>query len=198
MNSVLDTCVVVGICAGCVFLLYSFCKVVSDVTYECFKADNEETETDNEDENESEEDEQDEEPKEECNKVDFFSDCTEFAKLYCTKTGAKPNADIDVTFITKMVNDELQELKDATDEAEQVDALLDAVYYIFDHLAKTGLDIRPIWKLIHKANMTKFEKGHKREDGKWMKPSDFVPPDDAIREEIFTQRSWTNSKPLEL
>jgi len=91
--------------------------------------------------------------------------------------------------------DELKELDEAKDEAEQVDALLDAVYYIFDHLAKTGLNIRFIWELIHKANMTKFGPGgHKREDGKWCKPKDFVAPDEAIRQEIARQR-WNMGLP---
>jgi len=119
---------------------------------------------------------------------DMFGDCCEFAKLYEEKTGNTSNGHIDVKFITRMVMDELKELEEAKDQAEQVDALLDAVYYILDHLAKTRLDIRPIWSLIHLANMTKFEKGHKDPNSlKWIKPKDFTPPDDDIREEIKSQ-----------
>jgi predicted HAD superfamily Cof-like phosphohydrolase len=120
---------------------------------------------------------------------DFYADCQAFTALYLSKTGKTASGVIDTPFITKMVQDELQELAEAKDEAEQVDALLDATYYILQHLATTGLDIRPIWSAIHNANMSKFERGHMREDGKWMKPSDFVPPDEEIRRIINDQRA---------
>ncbi len=122
---------------------------------------------------------------------DFFGDCQEFSKLYNERTGSHFKGKVDRTFITRMVMDELEELAEAKDEAEEVDALLDATYYILNHLAGTGLNIRPIWKMIHNANMSKFGPGgYKREsDGKWMKSKDFVPPDEAIREEIKKQRN---------
>ena len=93
-------------------------------------------------------------------------------------------------FIERMMMDELAELRDAQDEAEQVDALLDMVYYLLHSIARIGLDANPIWKLIHEANMSKFTLpgGYEREDGKWMKPPEFVSPDDAIRNEIAKQR----------
>lgn len=87
-----------------------------------------------------------------------------------------------------MVLYELNELDEAKDEAEEIDALLDATYYILHHLSGTGLDIRPIWNLIHMANMTKFGPGgYKNKIGKWYKPKDFIPPDDNIRKEIKKQ-----------
>jgi predicted HAD superfamily Cof-like phosphohydrolase len=121
---------------------------------------------------------------------DMFGDCQEFCKLYNERTGSHFKGKIDRNFITQMVMDELQELAEAKDEAEEVDALLDATYYILNHLAGTGLDIRPIWTMIHNANMSKFGPGgYKREsDGKWCKPPDFVHPDDDIRAEVARQR----------
>jgi predicted HAD superfamily Cof-like phosphohydrolase len=127
-------------------------------------------------------------------KTDMFADCLEFANKFNEKTGNHFKGKIDREFITRMVMDELEELKEATDEAEEVDALLDAVYYILNHLAGTGLDIRPIWSRIHKANMEKFGPGgYKREsDGKWMKPPNFQHPDDDIRDMIKKQRKKLN------
>lgn len=126
---------------------------------------------------------------------DMFGDCQEFADRYREKTGKPFGGKIDRQFIKNMVMDELDELMEAKDEAEEVDALLDATYYILDHLAKTGLDIRPIWSRIHQANMEKFGPGgYKREDGKWMKPPDFKSPDDDIRRMIEEQRSISSSK----
>lgn len=129
------------------------------------------------------------------NNVDMFEDCKQFANLYNEKTGGYFNNKIDRKFIRKMVMDELNELDDAKDEAEEVDALLDATYYILNHLAGTGLDIRPIWTEIHNANMRKFGPGgYMNNIGKWCKPKDFVPPDDAIRKIIKSQRSMNNDQ----
>ena len=90
---------------------------------------------------------------------DMFGDCKEFGELYNKRTGNHFSGKINKKFIRQMVLDELDELDEAKDEAEEVDALLDATYYILHHLSGTGLDIRPIWNLIHKANMTKFGPG---------------------------------------
>ena len=121
--------------------------------------------------------------------MDPIGDCEEFTKLYMEKTKKVFSGKIDRAFIRQMVMDELEELMEAKDEAEEVDALLDAVYYIFQHLATTKLDVRPIWRLIHNANMTKFGEGGKMaENGKWLKPPNFVPPDEEIRKEIQMQR----------
>ena len=121
--------------------------------------------------------------------VDFFGDCQAFAAIYCEKTGKKFTGKVRKDYITNMIMDELKELEEAKDEAEEVDALLDIVYYALDHLAKTNLDIRPIWRLIHNANMTKFGPGgYVNEQGKWCKPPNFIPPDDDIRREIAKQR----------
>ena len=128
---------------------------------------------------------------------DMFGDCQEFACLFSERTGNHFSGKIDREFIIKMVNDELEELRQAKDETEEVDALLDAVYYILNHLATTGLDIRPVWKLIHDANMTKFGPGgYKREDGKWCKPPNSVPPDDEIRKVIENQRRLDKNEHL--
>lgn len=123
------------------------------------------------------------------NYPDMFGDCKEFGELYNIRTGKHFKGKIDRKFIRQMVVDELDELDEAKDEAAEVDALLDATYYILHHLSGTGLDIRPIWKLIHLANMKKFGPGgHVNEIGKWVKPSNFVSPDDDIRSEIKNQR----------
>lgn len=126
--------------------------------------------------------------------MSWYDDCVQFTRLMEEKTGKKMEKKIDRAFIMKMVQDEMKELEEAKDMTEEVDALLDTVYYILQHLSRTGLDMNPIWKFIHKANMTKFEKGYMREDGKWMKPDDFQPPDEDIRKEIHKQEKKTMQK----
>jgi hypothetical protein len=194
--------------------------------------------------------------------MSLHKDCADFSALYIQKTGKQPTG-VDLKFLGKMVNDEMEEMRVARSDAEYIDAILDAVYYILEHLGKNQvpvgelwkktckkkssddlnfgvhwfkdvcntkeypkkieeipnlvrdraddmntpedaiqlvytllgalrfyyahLDILPIWTLIHRANMTKFEKGYAREDGKWMKPLDFIPPDAAIEAEIQHQ-----------
>ena len=119
---------------------------------------------------------------------DMFQDCLEFTKLYQEKTGNVQKG-INTEFITRMVQDELQELREAKDQAEQCDALVDIIYYCLQHLTLTDLDIRPLWKMVHQANLTKFRgDGHKDlKTLKWIKPSDFKPPDDDLRDEIRHQ-----------
>ena len=188
---------------------------------------------------------------------EFLKDAKEFGALYLSKVRSSQIA-FNPAFVFHMVQDEMKELEDAKDEAERVDAVLDATYYILDHLGKfafeetvqvlrvsrtgkaqmecnnlesfawfveesirsqskwntdtewsdsvkllvdlaekfvgglyeLGVDPVPVWKLIHQANMTKFGPGgYCREDGKWVKPPNFTPPDDLIRKEIARQRS---------
>ncbi len=119
----------------------------------------------------------------------FFQDCLEFTKRrnQCIKkiTG---QSRIDRAFITQMVKDELQELAEAKNFTEEVDALIDIIYYCLQHLSNTGLQIEPIWNLVHRANMTKFGPGgYLNEIGKWVKPPNFIPPDEDIRKEIEYQ-----------
>mgnify|MGYP001584899075 CR=1 FL=1 len=59
---------------------------------------------------------------------------------------------------------------------ESADALGDLLYVIFGTAVEFGLDMEPIFDEIHRSNMAK-EGGHRREDGKWMKPADWTPPD---------------------
>jgi len=120
----------------------------------------------------------------------LLSDVEEFTAAYCDKTQKPRLKTIDKAFIAQMVADELEELRQAKDEAEEVDALLDICYYCLQHLSMAQLDVAPFWKLVHDANMTKFGPGgYRREsDGKWCKPDNFVPPDDAIRAELQRQR----------
>lgn len=192
-----------------------------------------------------------------------FQDCVLFTQRMKEKANKEFSGSIEVEFINRMIADELNELKEAKDDAEIVDAMLDISYYILQHLSTTtidvetewktkykialefdvlktkflhvcntnsfflakdrevfqvlinlhlpiikgselnslltilnvcltfpytkGVNIKPVWALIHNANMTKFGPGGRLENGKWMKPSSFVPPDDDIRKEIKTQ-----------
>lgn len=89
----------------------------------------------------------------------------------------------------RLLREEMQELEEAVeakDFAKAIDALGDIDYIASGTGTEWGVDLDPIFDLIHEANMNKFaEGGHQREDGKWMKPPDWVEPD--IQGEIDRQ-----------
>jgi len=131
--------------------------------------------------------------------TDLLADVAEFTEQYCLKTGRSFSHRINREYIAQMITDELEELRVARDEAEEIDALLDICYYCLQHLSMVNLNTGRFWRLIHAANMQKFGPGgYRREsDGKWCKPPGFVPPDDEIRAELARQRNQTPSNHLD-
>jgi predicted HAD superfamily Cof-like phosphohydrolase len=80
--------------------------------------------------------------------------------------------------------------------AEQADAMVDAMYYMYDVGARTGINLDSIFDVVHKANMDKRDpatgKFIKREDGKILKPEGWKEPD--IMQEVarqMAQGAWS-------
>lgn len=63
--------------------------------------------------------------------------------------------------------------------ANQADAIVDFSYYGLNVAAAHGIQMDPIFRLVHQANMTKVEYTISRRgtDGKILKPPGFQPPD---------------------
>lgn len=61
--------------------------------------------------------------------------------------------------------------------------LADVVYVAYGSALIAGIDLDAALAEVHRANMHKVRAGIRREDGKIVKPPDFVPPDltEAIR-----------------
>ncbi|MFT5201738.1 MAG: putative HAD superfamily Cof-like phosphohydrolase [Candidatus Aldehydirespiratoraceae bacterium] len=100
-----------------------------------------------------------------------------------------------VEFIAEMVNDELQELREATDLVEQADALVDAIYYICDTAVRHGMNLDRVFEVVHGANMQKVVDGRviRRDDGKIMKPEGWQDPAPLLLDELGRQQrdgSW--------
>ena len=100
-----------------------------------------------------------------------------------------------ISFIRRMVNDELDELEEAIDITEQADALVDAIYYICDTAVRHGMNLDPLFKIVHRANMQKVVDGKvlRRDDGKIMKPECWKDPAPFLNEEVANQQeagSW--------
>ena len=95
----------------------------------------------------------------------------------------------------EMVNDELDELEEATNTIEQADALVDAIYYICDTAVRHGMNLDPLFSIVHRANMQKVVDGKviRREDGKILKPEGWEDPEPYLRREMENQEkngSW--------
>ena len=95
-----------------------------------------------------------------------------------------------IAFIRKMVNDELDELEEAKSITEQADALVDAIYYICDFAATHGINLDPLFEIVHGANMKKVVDGKviRREDGKILKPEGWQDPGPMLEAEIDRQQ----------
>lgn len=96
----------------------------------------------------------------------------------------------DIAFIREMVNDELDELMVAQTVTEQADALVDAIYYICDCAVRNGINLDPLFDIVHNANMQKVVNGkviRREEDGKILKPKGWEDPALKLEKEMTRQ-----------
>ena len=101
-----------------------------------------------------------------------------------------------IAFIRKMVNDEMDELEEAKDLTEQADALVDAIYYICDTAVRHGMNLDPLFAIVHNANMQKVVNGKviRNEIGKVQKPACWEDPAPILDAEVERQQlngSWS-------
>ena len=94
-----------------------------------------------------------------------------------------------VQFIRKMIDDELRELENSSTIAQQADALVDVIYYICDTAVRHGMNLDPLFEIVHSANMGKVVDGKviRRDDGKILKPAGWVDPQKSLDEEVQRQ-----------
>jgi predicted HAD superfamily Cof-like phosphohydrolase len=77
-----------------------------------------------------------------------------------------------------LIKEETKEFEEALaigDLVGAADAIADLLYVVYGAAVTCGMDMEPIMAEVHRSNMTKVG-GHKREDGKWMKPATYEPP----------------------
>ena len=87
-----------------------------------------------------------------------------------------------------LIKEEVKETLDAIRDDNIValaDGIGDSIVVLLGTAVTYGIDMRPIWDIIHKSNMAKAE-GTLRSDGKMMKPEGWEPPN--IRSEIARQQ----------
>ncbi len=79
----------------------------------------------------------------------------------------------------ELIAEELEEYEEAVENKDLVkiaDALADLIYVIKGAGVSFGIDLELVFKEVHRSNMSKVG-GHKRDDGKWVKPETYSPPD---------------------
>lgn len=75
--------------------------------------------------------------------------------------------------------DELELAYQARSLPDVMDAVADLLYVVHGTSVAHGFEDHPVVLLVHENNMLKFERGHKDDGGKWVKPVDHQPPDIA-------------------
>jgi len=70
--------------------------------------------------------------------------------------------------------DELREALESDDLPAVAKELADLLYVVYGTAVSYGIDMDPVFREVHRSNMSKVG-GHKREDGKWVKPPTYSP-----------------------
>jgi hypothetical protein len=73
----------------------------------------------------------------------------------------------------------------------EVDAVVDEIYLLIGRAVEMGIDLDPLFRAVHAANMRKVG-GGSRGDGKILKPDGWTPPD--IEAELFKQGWFAGEK----
>jgi len=122
---------------------------------------------------------------------DWYQDIVDFHKAFGHHIEARPAIPPWEVWELRhnLVKEEMEETLDATeacDLVELADGIADSMVVLLGTAVSYGIDMRPVWDLVHESNMKKIG-GGKREDGKTLKPKGWAPPD--IEGEIRRQQS---------
>lgn len=95
-----------------------------------------------------------------------------------------------LNFRVKLIQEEVDELKQATNLVDQVDALIDIMYFVIGSFVTIGVDPSNAFNIVHQANMKKVwsdGKPHYREDGKVIKPEGWESPEWEIEKDLISK-----------
>ena len=106
-----------------------------------------------------------------------FRDQEKFMKA-CDQSVTGDQAQFDMYM--DLIDEEYKELKDAPDDVETLDALIDILVVTIGAIHSAGWDAEGAWKEVMNTNFAKIDKEtgkvRKREDGKVLKPLGWTPP----------------------
>ncbi len=77
----------------------------------------------------------------------------------------------------RLIQEEFDELKESMageDLASVAKEMADLLYVIYGTAVSYGIDMKPVFQEVHRSNLSKIG-GHKRADGKWVKPPTYSP-----------------------
>lgn len=103
----------------------------------------------------------------------------EFHRTFNVLIGAFPTVPDEATqrLRLRLIQEEFDELKEAFrhgDDAAIAKELADLLYVVYGTAVSCGIDMELVFREVHRSNMSKVG-GHKREDGKWVKPPTYSP-----------------------
>lgn len=81
------------------------------------------------------------------------------------------------TLRVRLIQEEFDELKEAMDRGDMpaiAKEIADLLYVVYGTAVSYGIDMEPVFREVHRSNMSKVG-GHKRADGKWVKPAHYSP-----------------------
>ncbi len=79
----------------------------------------------------------------------------------------------------RLIQEEFDELRQALSQDDLhgvAKELADLLYVVYGTAVSCGIDMEPVFREVHRSNMSKVG-GHKRADGKWVKPPTYSPAD---------------------
>ena len=122
---------------------------------------------------------------------DMQADVLEFCERFGHYVGEAPGVPPwdTVKLRHRLVYEETTETLDAivTEDVEGVaDGIVDSIYVLLGTAVSYGIDIAPIWRAVHAANMAKVG-GATRADGKILKPEGWQPPN---IKQLLTLQGW--------
>lgn len=103
----------------------------------------------------------------------------EFHRAFDIAVGPSPAMPDEATCALRvtLMQEELDELCEALAQRD-IEAvakeLADLLYVVYGTAVSCGLDMAPVFREVHRSNMSKVG-GHKRADGKWVKPPGYSP-----------------------
>lgn len=120
---------------------------------------------------------------------DPYEAVLEFHETFNAPVGENPSlpGEDAVALRIRLIREELEELEQSISGQNVVDvadALADLLYVTYGTAIAFGIDVRPVFEEVHRANMTKVG-GKVRADGKILKPEGWEPP--GIEEVLRSQ-----------
>ena len=103
----------------------------------------------------------------------------EFHRLFGIAIGTVPAAPDQATqsLRVNLIREEFDELQEAfaqQDPSAIAKELADLLYVVYGTAVSCGIDLERVFREVHRSNLSKVG-GHKREDGKWVRPPTYSP-----------------------